>query len=321
MTLASAAAPSPGHVVSFYDGTETFVEEVTNFAVEGLLVGEGVVLVVDGEHRDRIASGLALRGVDAGEAQARGDLVLVDAAATIERIVVDGRLDTERLAHLVAETVDQLQFGRRRVRVFGEMVAMLWDRGHLAGAVELEAAWNQLLHERSFQLMCAYAVDSFSSADLSAATAICDQHAEVAAPSRYPHRGGAEQLGSLTDRSRTFLPASSAVAAVRRFVEETVRAWGGSDVAVDDAMLVASELATNALLHAGSPFRVTLRRAGDTVRLDVEDASPTPPARRSPGVEVTTGRGISMVHAIARRWGTDVRSDGKVVWAELAVSA
>ncbi len=321
MTFASAASPSPGHAVSFYDGVATFVEEVTNFAVEGLLCGEGVLLVVDHEHRDRITAGLALRGVDADEAQAKGDLVLLDATATIERIVVDGRLDTARLTHLAAEAVDELGLGDRRVRVFGEMVAMLWDRGHLAGAVELESAWNHLLQERPFLLMCAYAVDSFSSADLSAAAAICDQHAEVAAPSRYPHRGSEEQLGSLEVRSRTFLPASSAVAAVRRFVEETVRAWGGGDMAVDDAMLVASELATNALLHAGSPFRVTLRRAEGALRLDVEDASPTPPSRRSPGVDVTTGRGISMVHAIAQRWGTDVRADGKVVWAELAVSA
>jgi len=321
MAIASAATPSPGHRVSFYDHPRHLVEDVTNFSVEGLLADEAVLLVLDPRHRAEVESALAAHGVDVDAAQERGDLAVLDAEATLDRILVDGLVDRGRLDALARDVVDGLGSAGRRVRTFGEMVAVLWERGHLAGAVELEAAWNRLLRDRPIELLCAYPVGSFAGADLSAAAAICDQHSDLVTPARYPHDARGDDPVSGEVRSHTFLPAPSAVAAVRRFVGETIRGWGGGDDAADDATLIASELATNALLHARSPFRVTLHRTDGTVRLDVEDASPTPPSQLSPGVEVTTGRGIAMVHAISQRWGTDIRADGKVVWAELAIPA
>ena len=322
MSIAPAAEPSPNHGVSFYDDATALVEQVAGFALEGLLAGEAVLLVVTAERRAGLEEALDRHQGTGRAAVARGDLVWLDATSTEERVVIDDEPDPRRLDAVVGSVVEDLTRDGRPVRVFGEMVAMLWERGHVAGAIELESLWNEYVQGRPISLMCAYTLDSFAGADdLTAAAAICDQHSHVATPTRYPHRPEGVRLAELTDRSRTFLPAHSAVAAVRRFVEETVAAWGADSTVVDDATLVASELATNALLHAGSPFRVTLQRGEGSVRLHVRDTSPTPPTRRSPGVELTTGRGIAMVHAIAEEWGTEVRADGKVVWAELAVDA
>jgi hypothetical protein len=321
MTFAAEAEPAPLHGVTFYDDTATLVDEVTRFAADGLLGGEAVLLVVGAERRTHIEAALQLQGLRPEQAAARGDLAFLDADSTIEQVLLGGDPDAARLDAAVGTVVAELARDGRPVRVFGTMVAMLWERGHLAGAIQLEGLWNQVMVERPITLLCAYAVDSFTDAeDLAAAAAICRQHAHVVTPARYPHVGSSD-AGAEPERSRTFLPAPPAVAAVRRFVEETVTAWGGDRPAVDDAMLVASELATNALLHAGSPFRVTLARSGGAVRLGVEDASPTLPEQRSPSVELTTGRGISMVNAIAQRWGTEARPGGKVVWAELATPA
>ncbi len=89
---------------------------------------------------------------------------------------------------------------------------------------------------------------------------------------------------------------------------------------VEDVRLVVSELATNATLHAGTPFEVTLGRVDGVVRVVVEDGSPVAPAHP---VRVSSsdigGRGLQIVAALSSGWGVDHRRDGsKSVWATFA---
>ncbi|MHB2023319.1 MAG: ATP-binding protein [Mycobacteriales bacterium] len=77
-------------------------------------------------------------------------------------------------------------------------------------------------------------------------------------------------------------------------------------------------MATNAVEHAGSPFRVVVHGLDGTVRIGVEDAQTAPPHLRQVGPHGLSGRGISVVAALARRWGYEPLPSGKVVWAELA---
>lgn len=146
--------------------------------------------------------------------------------------------------------------------------------------------------------------------------------------------------------SRTGLPPQpESVSAARRFATETLLAWGGPDVAAD-VTLVVSELATNAVLHARTPFDVTLRRSGAGVRVEVADGSSFPVSALAPvrpevppslmgadddpaAIEdllragATTGRGLQMVAGVARSWGSAPRPGGlgKVVWAELGAAS
>ncbi len=86
----------------------------------------------------------------------------------------------------------------------------------------------------------------------------------------------------------------------------------------DDVELVASELATNAVLHARTAFRVTLKRSGQTLRLEVEDGSRAEPVRVVAQVfDETGGRGMAIVRLLTRDWGVDRHAGGgKSVWAE-----
>jgi anti-sigma regulatory factor (Ser/Thr protein kinase) len=115
--------------------------------------------------------------------------------------------------------------------------------------------------------------------------------------------------------SRSFQCRSSALGAARQFVIDALGAWRLDEIA-DDASIVVSELATNALLHARSDFTVELSWADDTVRLSVRDASPLLPVVRNPSPTTIAGRGLVLISAIATSWGTEVFDDGKVVWAE-----
>jgi anti-sigma regulatory factor (Ser/Thr protein kinase) len=114
-----------------------------------------------------------------------------------------------------------------------------------------------------------------------------------------------------------FPACGQALRAARRFVVETLEAWGRTDL-VDDATLVTTELATNAVVHAQSDFEVAMTQQEGVVRIAVRDASPTPPNPSASAAMAISGRGLMIVGLLASRWGHDVFYDGKQVWVELA---
>lgn len=113
----------------------------------------------------------------------------------------------------------------------------------------------------------------------------------------------------------------SSVATARRFVRQKLVEWGHEDC-LDDAMLVVSELAANALTHAESSYRVRLAAAGPALRIEVEDDGTGTPEPQPLTETEESGRGLHLVGALAASWGMEAgESGGKRVWAELAISA
>jgi anti-sigma regulatory factor (Ser/Thr protein kinase) len=81
--------------------------------------------------------------------------------------------------------------------------------------------------------------------------------------------------------------------------------------------VVVSELATNAVVHARSPFSVAARRQSSGVRLSVQDLSTAEPVIRSYTPMAPSGRGLQLVADLTSNWGVETTSAGKTVWAEL----
>lgn len=106
-------------------------------------------------------------------------------------------------------------------------------------------------------------------------------------------------------------------AMARRFVTQTLRAWNLGRV-LDDALLIASELATNAVTHAESPCRLRLSLTDTSLRIDVTDTGQGTPEPQPESFTEEHGRGLHLVAALTTAWGLDViPGEGKVVWAEL----
>jgi hypothetical protein len=85
---------------------------------------------------------------------------------------------------------------------------------------------------------------------------------------------------------------------------------------LDDMRLVVSELATNAVAHARTPFTVTLSMADQSVRVVIQDGSTSRPVRVAVDVMSLTGRGLMIVDILSREWGTVTDPRGnKSVWA------
>lgn len=124
------------------------------------------------------------------------------------------------------------------------------------------------------------------------------------------------------DRSwREFVagPEADVVPQARRFVRSV--ADGLPDDVVADLELVTSELVGNASLHGEPPVVVRVRRTDESVRLEVEDAGRNLPVQVRQRSDAMTGRGLSLVGALAEGWGVSAGRPGKVVWAELSTAA
>ncbi|HET9692176.1 MAG TPA: ATP-binding protein [Acidimicrobiales bacterium] len=113
---------------------------------------------------------------------------------------------------------------------------------------------------------------------------------------------------------RTFAPVESEIAAVRRFVAQ---AAGSCPCDADMAALVASELATNAVLHARSAFTVTVWPGDDGITIEVLDENPRRPSASNAGPRDLSGRGLQLIDAVCDAWGVRPNDDGKAVWAHL----
>ena len=118
------------------------------------------------------------------------------------------------------------------------------------------------------------------------------------------------------------LPHSlSSVAVARSFVRDTLEEWG-IDEPVDDALLVVSELAANALTHARSSYRVRLSATAHALRIEVDDDGAGTPEPRPLTETEEHGRGLFLVDSLAASWGMEAGDGaGKRIWAELALPA
>lgn len=107
------------------------------------------------------------------------------------------------------------------------------------------------------------------------------------------------------------------VSKVRTFVADELRRLGRPD-RVDDAVLVASELASNAVLHGRGVAEARVEAVEGGVRIEVYDRKRLPPMLARASVDAMTGRGLRMVSSLSARWAVEPTDEGKVVWAELS---
>jgi MEDS: MEthanogen/methylotroph, DcmR Sensory domain/Histidine kinase-like ATPase domain len=285
------------HVVQFYESEADLVARAGEYLADGVRDGAVVIVIADQGHRRAFAAHLRAAGVDLGE----GTLVELDAAATLAQFSDGRRVDRDGFFSVVGTAMRAAAAGGRPVRAYGEMVALLWEAGDVPAALELETLWNELADEVPFSLYCAYP----SGDDPAGAREhVCQAHSAVVRPP--------------VETTWEFAPNRTAPRDARRVVGDALRLMGHGGRLVDDARVVITELAANAVVHAGSPFSVAISGKGSTVRILVHDASAAVPAIPEHSSTRASGRGLRIVAALASRWGVDVAADGKAVWAELA---
>jgi anti-sigma regulatory factor (Ser/Thr protein kinase) len=114
--------------------------------------------------------------------------------------------------------------------------------------------------------------------------------------------------------ARSFECRPEEVTAARRFVRETLS--GEETELVDAAELMASELTSNCVRHAGTAFDVSVQ-VREQIRVEVCDSGGGEPRPLSPGPEEPSGRGLMIVQAMSQSWGVEHAGEGKKVWFTL----
>lgn len=151
-----------GHSVVLYASDEArLLDYVMLFLCENFAAEHPVLIVATPAHRDAILDALRGAGANPEAAIANGQLVCLDAVATLEGILDEGRVDWRAFERNVSERVRNLRM-RGPLRVYGEMVGILWALGRHELALELESHWNRLRRRVDVDLLCAYEIDVFS---------------------------------------------------------------------------------------------------------------------------------------------------------------
>src|SRR5579862_342301 len=115
--------------------------------------------------------------------------------------------------------------------------------------------------------------------------------------------------------AETFGADPGSARAARSWGMPILRAWAGA--AASDALVVLSELVTNAIVHGAAPIDVRLSHQDDRIRIEVRDRADGIVAVADPGPDALGGRGLLLVRELATAWGVDGGEGGKTVWAEL----
>jgi PAS domain S-box-containing protein len=144
------------HIAQLYSHDTVLVESLRMFTTHGLSRGEAVLLVLTPSHRDLLLPHLKADGFDVDRVQHDGQLLLLDAAEVLSRFMLDGLPDATLFRMSIGEIVERLKSrGDRKVRLFGEMVDLLW-RSNQPAAIRLEQLWSELIEGSDLSLFCAY---------------------------------------------------------------------------------------------------------------------------------------------------------------------
>jgi signal transduction histidine kinase/CheY-like chemotaxis protein len=195
-----SAMSESDHFVQFYETDHFLIDSLSGFIHAGLDAGDGCIVVAKKAHRDGAEEKLQAAGLDVAAALACGQYVSLDPAETLSKFTVDGVPEPSHFSDVIGGIITRAREGRKRVRVYGDMVALLCGQGNHAAAIRLEELWNDLRQTHSFSLFCAYPMNGFGNESLASALSdICTTHSRVIPAESYT------ALTSVDERLRTII--------------------------------------------------------------------------------------------------------------------
>jgi signal transduction histidine kinase/ActR/RegA family two-component response regulator len=231
---AEAAARTSAHIVQFYDDDAFLVETVASFIASGLADGTAAVIIATKSHLEGIEERLKARAIDTAVAQAQGHYVQLDAAATLSMIMKDGELAERRFHEIIDGAITEAsRGGARRVRAFGEMVALLSAARDWKAVIRLEELWTDLCRRQPLSLLCAYPMSDFGQArDARPFLQVCSNHTRVRPTDAYATLlSGAERLRLIAHLQQKSAALETALAERSELLEREQAARAAADAA------------------------------------------------------------------------------------------
>ncbi|HYF12791.1 MAG TPA: PAS domain S-box protein [Candidatus Paceibacterota bacterium] len=207
MPAQNSSVKSPyqsGHIVQFYEDDAFLITSVAKF----LLDGQARIVIATPEHRTAIEAALRKGGIAIENEISHGRLILLDAQETLSSFMVNDNPDPGLFDQVVGSVVRKTVSSSKDVRAFGEMVAILWDRGNPTAAIELEKLWNSLLTRLPFALYCAYPMGIFAGNSYAEGFIhVCNTHTTVTPAESFSSLGSEEkrrrEVAALQQKARS----------------------------------------------------------------------------------------------------------------------
>ena len=175
------AATESTHSVQFYEDESELLPHLVKYVGTALRLGHDAIVIGRPKLVEQLSMELHREHVQRSPfGTRRGHLTTLDAQATLDKFMSEGWPDPDLFEKHVTPLVQRATVGGKTAVAYGEMVALLCERGQYAAAIRLEKIWNGLLERLKFSLLCAYPMRLFSNMTGKANyQSICNAHSHV----------------------------------------------------------------------------------------------------------------------------------------------
>jgi hypothetical protein len=170
---------SEEHVVQLYDNEDTFLDMLAGFAGSGFNAGDSVIIIASASHLESLSKRMKAHGIHVDSLVTNSQYIPLEAEQTLATLMSNGRPDEELFMKIIGETVKRAKKNNRKVRAFGEMVAILWERGEHEATIELENLWNKFCSREALTLFCAFPRSAFDDSPYDSIPHICSCHSKI----------------------------------------------------------------------------------------------------------------------------------------------
>ena len=167
------------HVVQIYENDGVFLDALSGFIGGGINAGECVVVIATDEHLNALEIRLKSYGINVQTLVDDDRYIPLNAEETLSKFMVNDWPDEILFMETVSSIIERGNCRQRRIRAFGEMVAILWAKGLNGATVHLEHLWNKFCEQHQFCLFCAYPKSGFTQDINFSMDSICGCHTKM----------------------------------------------------------------------------------------------------------------------------------------------
>lgn len=193
------AISTPNHVVKVCKNFSSQVDALTNYVHEGIQKKEGIIVIAKPALRKAVFSRLEGLGFNNEMLKVQGQVKYFDAEFLLSNLCIDGVIEDETFYKILGPSIQAVQSKFSQVRVFGEMVDILWQSDLKNMAIKLEGLWDSLCKKQELMFMCTYLLDSLSPSNYENALELIYKYHPTIMPSSFEPEPGEIKQGALVE--------------------------------------------------------------------------------------------------------------------------
>jgi len=167
------------HVIQIYENDGVFLDALAGFVGGGINSGDCCIVIATDAHIAALENRLISYGIQVHDLITENRYIPLNAHEILSKFMVNDWPDEALFNKTISELLEKGSCNNRKIRAFGEMVALLWAQGHSGATVQLEHLWNRYCEKQSFCLFCAYPKSGFTDDINTSVLHICGHHSKM----------------------------------------------------------------------------------------------------------------------------------------------